>query len=230
MRVLVVEDNWRLSRSLKISLSEAGYAVDAASDAVEAEALAEAAPYDAIVLDVMLPGRDGFALCQDLRRRRVRAPILMLTARDAVEDRVRGLDSGADDYLVKPFALNELLARLRALLRRESLSRTGTLQVADLVVDPSSHRVERAGRPVALTTKAFALLEYLARHPDQVVTRDTLEEHVWSYDYEGASNVVDVYIRRLRRQIDDPFPLKLIETVRGVGYRLRSSAAGEGLR
>jgi DNA-binding response OmpR family regulator len=143
-----------------------------------------------------------------------------------VEDRVRGLDSGADDYLVKPFALNELLARLRALLRRESLSRTGTLQVADLVVDPSSHRVERAGRPVALTTKAFALLEYLARHPDQVVTRDTLEQHVWSYDYEGASNVVDVYIRRLRRQIDDPFPLKLIETVRGVGYRLRSSAAG----
>jgi DNA-binding response OmpR family regulator len=228
MRVLVVEDNRRLSRSLKTSLSEAGYAVDVAYDAVEAEALAEAVPYDAIVLDVMLPGRDGFVLCQDLRRRRIRAPILMLTARDAVEDRVRGLDSGADDYLVKPFALNELLARLRALLRRESVSRTGTLQVADLVVDPSSHRVERAGRPVALTTKAFALLEYLARHPDQVVTRDTLEQHVWSYDYEGASNVVDVYIRRLRRQIDDPFSLKLIETVRGVGYRLRSSAAGGG--
>jgi DNA-binding response OmpR family regulator len=226
MRVLVIEDNRRLSRSLKTSLGEAGYAVDVAYDAIEAEALAEAAPYDAIVLDVMLPGRDGFALCRDLRRRRIRAPVLMLTARDAVEDRVRGLDSGADDYLVKPFALDELLARLRALLRRESLSRTGTLQVADLVVDPSSHRVERAGRPVALTTKAFALLEYLARHPDQVVTREMVEQHVWSYDYEGASNVVDVYIRRLRRQIDDPFPVKLIETVRGVGYRLRSSADG----
>jgi DNA-binding response OmpR family regulator len=226
MRILIVEDNPRLSRSLKTSLGEAGYAVDAADDAVEAEALVELAPYDAIILDVMLPGRDGFALCRALRQRRIRAPILMLTARDAVEDRVRGLDSGADDYLVKPFSLDELLARLRAQLRREAPIRTGTLQVADLLVDPSSHHVERAGRPVALTTKAFALLEYLVRHPDQVVTREVLEQHVWSYDYEGASNVVDVYIRRLRRQIDDPFPMKLIETVRGVGYRLRSSVRG----
>jgi DNA-binding response OmpR family regulator len=224
MRVLLIEDNRRLSQSLKTSLTEVGYAVDAAYDASEAEALVGAAPYDAIVLDIMVPGKDGFELCLGFRRKNVRAPVLMLTARDAVEDRVRGLDCGADDYLVKPFALDELRARLRALLRRESLSRAGTIHVADLIVDPASRQVERAGRPIALTTKAFALLEYLARHTDQVVTREMVEQHVWSYDYDGASNVVDVYIRRLRRQIDDPFPFKLIETIRGIGYRLRSRA------
>jgi DNA-binding response OmpR family regulator len=230
MRILVIEDNRRLSQSLKTSLTDAGYAVDAAFDAADGEALAGGAPYDAIVLDVMLPGKDGFEVCRALRRRGINAPVLILTARDAVEDRVRGLDSGADDYLLKPFALDELLARLRALLRRDSPNRTGTIQVGDLVVDPSAHRVERAGRPIRLTTKAFALLEYLVRHPDRVVTREMIEQHLWSYDYEGSSNVVDVYIRRLRRQIDDPFPEKLIETIRGVGYRLRSPLPASGGR
>lgn len=224
MRILLVEDNRRLSHSLKLSLGEASYAVDAVRDGVEGQALAQETPYDAIILDVMLPGKNGFEICRALRRGEVKAPILMLTARDAVEDRVRGLDSGADDYLVKPFALDELLARLRALLRRESPNRSGMLQIGDLVVDPSTRLVERAGRAITLTAKAYALLEFFVRHPDQVVTREMVEQHVWSYDYEGASNVVDVYVRRLRREIDDPFETKLLETIRGVGYRLRVPA------
>jgi DNA-binding response OmpR family regulator len=227
MRLLLVEDNRRLSRSLKASLVDAGYAVDAAFDGSEGLVLGEAAPYDAIVLDVMLPSLDGVEVCRALRRRGINVPILMLTARDAVEDRVRGLDSGGDDYLVKPFAVDELLARLRALLRRDSPSRGGILQVHDLIVDPATHAVERAGQPIRLTAKAFALLEFLARHPNAVVSRDTLEQHLWSYDYAGVSNVVDVYIRRLRRQIDDPFEVKLVETIRGVGYRLRAPVSAK---
>lgn len=178
-------------------------------------------PYDVIILDIMLPGRDGLEVCRELRRQRINTPILMLTARDAIEDRVRGLDSGADDYLVKPFALDELHARLRALLRRESTDKTGFLTVADLVLDPAEHRASRQGVPIELTAKEFALLEYLMRNPNRLVTREMAENHVWSYDYDGASNVVDVFIRRLRRKIDEPFEIKLIETVRGVGYRMR---------
>jgi DNA-binding response OmpR family regulator len=222
VRLLLVEDNRRLCQSLKANLVEAGYAVDAGFDGAEGRALAEETPYDAIILDVMLPIIDGIEVCRALRRRRINVPILMLTARDAVEDRVRGLDSGADDYLVKPFAVDELLARLRALLRREAPSRSGLLQIDDLLIDPAVHTVERAGRPIRLTAKAFAMLEFLARHPNVVVSREMLEQHVWSYDYAGASNVVDVYVRRLRRQIDDPFDVKLLETIRGVGYRLRA--------
>ncbi len=225
MRILLVEDNRRLSGALARSLADAGYAVDAAYDGAEGERFAEVAPYDAIVLDVMLPGKDGLAVCRTLRSRRVNTPILMLTARDAVEDRVRGLDSGADDYLVKPFALHELLARLRALMRRDAPSKSGPLEVGDLRLDPATHYVERAGRRIRLTARLVALLEYFMRHPDQVLTREQIEGHIWSYDYVGVSNVVDVYVRRLRREIDDPFEVKLLETVRGAGYRLSAPRA-----
>jgi DNA-binding response OmpR family regulator len=172
----------------------------------------------------MLPKKDGLAVCRTLRSKRVKTPILMLTARDMVDDRVKGLDSGADDYLVKPFALNELRARLRALLRRESPDKASVITIGDLTLDPANHRVERGGQPVELTAKEYALLEYFMRNPDRLITREMAESHVWSYDFEGVSNVIDVYVRRLRRKIDDPFPTKLFETVRGAGYRLRRQA------
>jgi len=222
MRILVVEDNRRLSNSLKMSLEDDGYAVDVAYDGVSGQELAEMTPYDLIILDIMLPKRDGLEVCRNLRSERVNMPIILLTARDAVEDRVKGLDSGADDYLVKPFAINELRARLRALLRRESSDKTGLLTIADLTLDPASHLVTRNGKSINLTTKEFSLLEYLMWHPNRLITREMAQNHVWSYDYDGASNVVDVYIRRLRRKIDEPFDTKLIETVYGVGYRLRN--------
>jgi DNA-binding response OmpR family regulator len=224
MRILLIEDNRRLSQSLKLSLEEDGYAVDAAFDGEEGQYLAELTPYDAIILDIMLPKKDGLAVCHDLRDKRINAPILMLTARDTVDDRVRGLDSGADDYLVKPFALNELRARLRALLRREAPDKTSVIVVDDLALNTATHRVTRAGRPVELTAKEYALLEYFMRNPDRLISREMAESHVWSYDFEGASNVIDVYVRRLRRKIDDPLPTKLIETVRGAGYRMRRRA------
>ena len=220
VRVLLVEDNRRLSHSLKMSLEDDGYAVDVAYDGVEGQELAEMTPYDVIILDIMLPKRDGLEVCRELRQQRINTPILMLTARDAIEDRVKGLDSGADDYLVKPFAIEELRARLRALLRREAEDKSGSLVIADLVLDPATHQVRRGGVNIELTAKEFALLEYLMRNPNRVVTREMVQNHVWSYDYEGASNVVDVYIRRLRRKMDDPFEVKLIETVRGFGYKL----------
>jgi two-component system, OmpR family, copper resistance phosphate regulon response regulator CusR len=223
MRILIVEDNRRLNSSLKLSLIEDGYAVDSAFDGEEGEALAEMTPYDAIILDLMLPKKDGVAVCRDLRKQRVSTPILMLTARDTVEDRVIGLDSGADDYVVKPFALSELRARLRALLRRESADKSGVLSIADLILDPASHQVHRAGRAIDLTAKEFALLEYFMRNPGRLITREMAEDHIWNYDFEGTSNVVDVYVRRLRRKIDDPSTLKLFETVRGAGYRLVNS-------
>lgn len=220
MRILVVEDNRRLNNSLKMSLTEDGYAVDSAFDGQEGQELAELTHYDAIILDLMLPNKDGIAVCRDLRRHRVNTPVLMLTARDTVEDRVLGLDSGADDYLVKPFALDELRARLRALLRRESGDRSGSLSVGDLHLDPANHRVDRSGIEIELTSKEFSLLEYFMRNPSRLITREMAEEHIWNYDFEGTSNVVDVYIRRLRRKIDDPFEEKLFETVRGSGYRM----------
>ncbi len=220
MRLLLIEDNQRLSASLKASLEEDGYAVDLAYDGIEGQELAEMTAYDAIILDILLPKRDGLAVCRDLRQQRIKTPILILTARDTVEDRIHGLDSGADDYLVKPFSLGELRARLRALLRRDSPNKSGLLVVADLVLDPATHVVTRNGRPIDLTAKEYALLEYLMRNPNWLITREMAESHVWSYDYEGISNVVDVYIRRLRRKIDDPCEVKLIETVRGYGYRL----------
>ncbi len=221
MRILLVEDNRRLNNSLRLSLVDDGYAVDPAYDGVEGEELAEVTPYDAIILDIMLPAKDGLEVCRDLRNNHVNTPILLLTARDSIEDRVQGLDSGADDYLVKPFAIDELRARLRALLRRDSSDRSAVLTIADLTVDPATHLVERGGQQIRLTTREYALLEYFMRNPDRLITRDMAESHIWSYDFEGTSNVVDVYIRRLRRKIDDPFAVKLFETVRGAGYRLR---------
>jgi len=220
MRILLVEDNRRLNNSLNASLTEEGYAVDSAFAGPEGQELAENTPYDLIILDIMLPGKDGITVCRDLRQERNKTPILMLTARDTVEDRVLGLDSGADDYLVKPFALIELRARIRALLRRDTDEKSGLLVVADLSLDPASHRVQRAGQEIELTTKEFALLEYFMRNSNRLVTREMAEAHIWNYDFEGTSNVVDVYIRRLRRKIDELFELKLLETVRGAGYRI----------
>jgi DNA-binding response OmpR family regulator len=227
MRILVIEDNHRLSSSLASNLTHEGYSVDTAYDGQEGQDLAELAPYDLIILDILLPKKDGLEVCRELRRRRIHTPILLLTARDSVDDRVRGLDCGADDYLVKPFAMRELLARLRALLRRQQPYKNGRLEMADLVVDPVTHTVEREGRPIDLTPKEFALLEFLLYHPNQVVTREMIEQHIWNYDFESESNVIDVYVRRLRRKIDDPFATKLLTTVRGVGYRLQPPS-GQG--
>lgn len=220
MRILLVEDNRRLNNSLRMSLTDDGYAVDPAYDGPEGEDLALLTPYDAIILDIMLPQKDGLQVCRDLRDQHVKTPIIMLTARDTVEDRVEGLDSGADDYLVKPFAINELRARLRALLRRDASDKSGILTVGDLKLDPSTHFVERSGQAIQLTAKEYSLLEYFMRNPNRLITREMAESHIWSYDFEGGSNVVDVYIRRLRRKIDDPYEVKLFETVRGAGYRL----------
>ncbi len=220
MRVLVVEDERKIADFIRKGLSEQGYAVDVAYDGDEAVEWPAVAEFDVIILDVMLPLRDGIEVCSVLRQRGLRTPILMLTAKDAVEDRVRGLDSGADDYLVKPFAFAELLARLRALTRRQPAVLGAVLQVGDLVLDTATRKVVRGGTPIDLTTKEYAILEYLMRHPNQVLTRTMMAEHVWNYDFDNASNVIDVHIRNLRRRIDDPFPAKLIQTVRGAGYRI----------
>jgi heavy metal response regulator len=220
VRVLVVEDEPKIAAFLKRGLEENAYAVDVARDGEEGLAWAQAFPYDLIILDIMLPKLDGVTLCRRLRAEGNRANILMLTAKDDIEDRVAGLDAGADDYLVKPFAFRELLARLRALQRRGGEQRTTRLQVADLVLDLVSHQAMRGGRTIELTAKEFALLEFLMRHPNQTLSRTVIAEHVWDYDFYNQSNVVDVYIRYLRKKIDDPFDLKLIQTVRGMGYRL----------
>ncbi len=221
MRVLLIEDNRRLSDSLRAMLVEDGYAVDAAYDGIEGEDLAVFTPYDVIILDVMLPRRDGIEVCRSLRDQKIATPTLMLTARDALDDRVSGLDSGADDYLVKPFEIKELRARLRALLRRRSADKSGDLIVHDLRLDPAGHYAWRADAPLDLTAKEFALLEYMMRNTNRLITREMVVSHLWDYDQSLASNVVDVYIRRLRRKVDDPYDVKLIETIRGAGYRLR---------
>ncbi len=228
MRVLIVEDERRIAAYVKRGLEEHGYAVDVAGTGPEALEWAEAAHYDLIILDLMLPGLDGLAVCRELRQRGQRNPILMLTARDAVDDRVVGLDAGADDYLVKPFALKELLARLRALTRRAADAPKGpVLQLADLTMDTVAHRVRRDGKIVDLTAKEYAVLECLLREADRVLTRTQIADHVWNYDVYNQSNIVDVYIRNLRRKIDDDFDLKLIQTVRGAGYRLSAEGGDE---
>ena len=221
MRVLVVEDERKISSYLKRGLEEQGYAVDTAFTGVEALDWADSAPYDLIILDILLPEMDGLTVCRELRKRGSRTPILMLTARDSVDDRVNGLDAGADDYLVKPFALKELLARLRAMSRRNAEQpKTSTLQLADLTLDTLTRRVRRGEKLIELTAKEYAVLECLLREPERVLTRTQIAEHVWNYDVFNQSNVVDVYIRNLRRKIDDGFNLKLIHTIRGAGYRL----------
>jgi DNA-binding response OmpR family regulator len=220
---LQVEDNKRLSDSLRMTLEDDGYAVDVVYDGLDGEEMGLMDVYDIIILDIMLPGKDGIEVCRALRNKRVRTPVLMLTARDALESRVLGLDSGADDYLVKPFEVDELRARVRALLRRQSDAKAGKLEIGDLCLDPATHTVKRGEKPIELTAKEFALLEYLMRHPNNLVTREMAESHLWSYENVVASNVVDVYIRRLRRKIDDPFESKLLETVRGSGYRIRDA-------
>jgi len=221
MRILVVEDSRRLAGIIKRGLLEEGYAVDNAYDGEEAEYMAETTPFDVIILDIMLPKKDGVAVCRDLRTKNVNTPILMLTAKDSVEDKVGGLDSGADDYLVKPFAFSELLARLRALLRREVLPKTQKFQVGDLTLDPQSREVWRDAGRVDLTAKEYAIIEYFMRRPNAVVTRTMLGESVWDYEFDGISNIIDVYVRRLRRKIDREGEASLIQTVRGAGYRLR---------
>lgn len=221
MRVLVVEDERKISAYVKRGLEEQGYAVDTAFTGQEALDWASTVTFDLIVLDILLPELDGLAVCRELRSRGVDVPILILTARDAVDDRVAGLDAGADDYLVKPFAMKELHARLRALARRAADSaKSPVLAIADLTLDTMTHRVRRGGKLIELAAKEFAVLECLLREPERVLTRTMIAEHVWNYDVFNESNVVDVYIRNLRRKIDDPFDVKLIHTIRGVGYRL----------
>lgn len=221
MRVLIVEDERKISAYVKRGLEESGYAVDAAYTGREALDWAEAAPYDVIILDILLPEMDGLTVCRELRHQKNRTPVLMLTARDSIDDRVAGLDAGADDYLVKPFAIKELLARLRALSRRTGdLPKSSTMEFSDLTLDTSTRQARRSGHAIELTSKEYAVLECLMREPERVLTRTMIAEHVWNYDTFNQSNVVDVYIRNLRRKIDDAFDVKLIRTVRGAGYRL----------
>src|SRR3989440_4932789 len=225
VRVLIVEDELRMASLIRRGLVSEGLAADLASSGEEALWMAPAHDYDAIVLDVMLPDCDGFEVCRRLRGAGVWVPVLMLTARDSVDDRVAGLDSGADDYLVKPFAFAELLARLRALSRRGELERPAVLEVGDLRLDPATRRTWRGSGEIDLSAKEFALLETFMRRPGQVLSRLHLLEHAWDFAYENRSNVVDVYIRHLRRKIDEPFGRRSLETVRGAGYRLRADGA-----
>jgi two-component system, OmpR family, response regulator len=222
VRLLLVEDDAKLARAVARGLRHEGYAVDVVADGDAALMRAVVWDYDVIVLDVMLPNRDGFEVCRALRERRCWAPILMLTARGRVGDRIRGLDVGADDYLAKPFDFGELLARLRALVRRAPAQRPVRLEVGDLVVDPSTHEVVRAGVPVALTAREFAVLEYLARHAGEAITRVSLLDHVWDENFEGSTNIVDVYVGYLRKKLEQPFDRPLIRTIRGVGYALEA--------
>ena len=221
VRVLIVEDEPRMAAAIDQGLREHGYATDVAGDGGEALAFVGTTPYDAIVLDVQLPGGlDGLAVCRNVRARGAATPILLLTARDTTADKVAGLDSGADDYLTKPFDFEELLARLRALLRRSSTTRDPHLRVGDLVYDPAARVAERAGRPLALTRRELGILETLLRHPGWIVSRDAIIESVWGFDFPDDSNLVEVYMGRLRKKLGEP---PLIQTVRGVGYRIQAS-------
>jgi DNA-binding response OmpR family regulator len=220
MRILVVEDEKKLAEIIKRGLTEEGYSVDAAYDGAEAENLAENIPFDLILLDLILPRKDGFEVCRSLRRKNIKSKILMLTARDSTGDKVHGLDSGADDYLVKPFDFEELCARIRALLRRENNLVQAKLEVGGLVMDTSTRQVFKNKRLITLTLKEYELLEYLMRHPNMVITRTMFEQHVWNLDLDSCSNLVDVFIRKLRRKIDDEGSDSLILTVKGAGYRL----------
>ncbi len=223
MRILVVEDELKMSRAIRRGLEHEGYVVDVVPDGNEALFWAFENTYDAILLDVMLPGKNGFSVCKKLRDENCWTPVLMLTARNAVEDRIAGLDVGADDYLTKPFSFGELLARLRALLRRGPLERPVVLTIGDITLDPAAHSVSRAGQAIELSSREFALLEFLMRHPGEVITRTQILDHVWDYNYDGLSNVVDVYIGYLRKKLEKPFNSQVIRAIRGVGYIMESA-------
>jgi two-component system OmpR family response regulator len=222
MRLLIIEDDAKLAAVLQKGLEEESFAVDVCGDGASGLDLALGTDYDAVVLDLMLPGRDGLEVLRAARRKGRRTPVLVLTARSAIEDRVRGLDAGADDYLPKPFAFAELLARLRAITRRPPVEPATVLREDDLELDPARHEVRRGARRIELTAKEFALLEYLLRRKHLVVTRQMILDHVWNLDYDGGSNLVEVYVSYLRRKVDQDFTPKLIQTVRGVGYVLRA--------
>ena len=222
MRILVVDDDVRLCSVIARGLTEEGYAIDVAHDGEEGQYLAEANDYDLVILDIMMPKTDGITVCGNLREQKNESTILMLTAKDAIPDRVSGLDAGADDYLVKPFAFDELVARVRALTRRTAPTRSTALRIGDLTLDTITRRACRGALDIELTTKEYAVLEYFMRNPDAVITRGMIEEHAWNNDFDSVSNLVDVYIRRLRPKIDLERSESLIETVRGAGYRMRS--------
>ena len=225
MRILVAEDEPRLNELITTKLKKEHYSVDSVFRGDDAAACLKCASYDAVVLDIMLPGMNGLDILRQLRQRRDTTPVLLLTARDSVRDRVTGLDSGADDYLVKPFVFEELLARVRALVRRSYQAPDNIYTLADLIVDCDSRTVTRGGKPISLSAKEFSILEYLIRNQSIVLTREKISNHIWNYDYEGVSNIVDVYIRSLRKKLDDISNTKLIHTVRGTGYVLRAEAA-----
>ncbi len=220
MRLLIIEDEKRLSDNIKRGFTEQGFAVDQAFDGEEGRFLAETETYDVIILDLMLPKIDGISVCRNLREKKIKTPILMLTAKDTVKDTALGLDSGADDYVKKPFSFIELRSRVQALLRRSHNQPATILKAADLTLDPVKHDVVRAGKNIALTPKEFSILEFLLRHVNEVVSRTMIIEHVWDYNFEGMSNVVDVFLATLRRKIDKRAKFKLLQTLHGVGYRL----------
>jgi two-component system copper resistance phosphate regulon response regulator CusR len=223
MRILVVEDERKVASFIRQGLQEEGYAVEVAADGAAAlDLILEGTPYDLIVLDVMLPKRDGFTVLRSLRDRRIQPPVLLLTARDSVSDRVTGLDLGADDYLTKPFAFEEFLARVRALLRRGQGQRAPVLRLADLTLDPATRRVARGGRRIDLTTREYALLECFLRNAGRVLTRPVLAEHVWGLDFDPESNIIDVYVGYLRRKIDEDAEPRLLHTIRGAGYVMKA--------
>ena len=221
MRLLVVEDEKKLNELITKKLKKEYYGVDSCFDGEEAIRYVEATEYDAVILDIMLPKFDGFEVIKRIRAKKNKVPILLLTARDNIDDKVKGLDYGADDYLVKPFAFDELLARIRVMLRRTSNNVNNVFTIADLIVDCDSQTVTRNNNAIKLSAREFTILEYMIRNKEKVLTRDKIEQHIWNYDYEGGTNVIDVYIRYLRKKIDDGFNTKLIHTVRGAGYVIR---------
>ncbi|WP_019907869.1 MULTISPECIES: response regulator transcription factor [Thermoanaerobacter] len=223
MRILIVDDEENLVNALYKALKEEGYSVDIAQDGLEGLEYAKMNVYDVIILDIMLPGMDGIKILENLRNEGINTPVLMLTAKDATEDKVKGLDTGADDYMTKPFELCELMARIRALLRREAPTKSPILKVADLELNTLTRQVKRGDKEITLTSKEFALLEYMMRNAGRVLTRTQIADHIWDYEFDGFSNIIDVYIRYLRKKIDDDFENKLIHTIRGSGYCLKES-------
>lgn len=224
MRILLVEDEYRLAQGIKRGLEEDGFAVDTAYDGEDGQFMAESEEYDVIILDIMLPKVDGLSICKQLRKKHNKTPILMLTAKSTLEEKVEGLDSGADDYLIKPFAFLELRSRIYALIRRNNHDASPVLSIADVTLDPIKHTVTRSGKGITLTPKEFAVLEFLLRHKDEVVTRTMITEHVWDYTFDSMSNVVDVFIAALRRKLDNGAKVKLIHTLHGVGYKISEAA------